>query len=81
MVKLIIFLSMLYLVASLATSTMEVRCAEYSEIVEIGGCNKYECGVRLKNGRISRQSTPVIGQIICLRNETIGEFKFLWFEK
>lgn len=38
---------------------------ECSEIISIGGCNRYECGVRMSNGSKERVPTPVIGERVC----------------
>ena len=36
-----------------------------SNVVEIGGCNQYTCGVRLANGERTSLSKPMIGDEHC----------------
>lgn len=40
-------------------------CLKSREIAEIGGCHKYECGVRYTDGSFGREQAPVIGQVKC----------------
>ena len=35
------------------------------EIVSIGGCNQYRCGVVLDNGERTSVGAPTIGQNVC----------------
>lgn len=40
-----------------------------SKIVDIGGCNREYCGVRLENGAIASERSPVIGEEVTYRVE------------
>lgn len=53
------YILILFLIAS-----CEDRCAQpISEIVSVGGCDRYgRCGVMLKNGHKTASYYPVIGQ-------------------
>jgi hypothetical protein len=35
------------------------------KVTEIGGCNRYGCGVKTSTGTIESMSQPVLGQQIC----------------
>jgi hypothetical protein len=40
-------------------------CLKTKEIAEIGGCHKYECGVKYVDGSFGRENAPVVGQVKC----------------
>lgn len=46
------------------------NCVEYSEVTEVGGCDKYaHCAVRLKNGQKKYEYSPLTGDKVCVRRE------------
>ena len=47
---------------AIITKQVEDHCVS---VVEIGGCNKYACGVRMSDGSIDRMSSPVVGEQKC----------------
>lgn len=66
------FTSTLLMVTTLILfKTGEERCAK---VVEIGGCNKSSCGVRMSNGAIERMGAPVIGEELC-RHDIVPRFR------
>lgn len=78
MIKFIVFIIALYFLLSALNST-ETWCVERTEIIEIGGCNRNSCGVRLKNGTITERAAPVIGESICLKHQSNFDFKMIGF--
>lgn len=73
--KLLIFVIATYSVLS-AVHSINTYCAEYAYIAEIGGCTRYNCGVKLSNGEITTAATPVIGQRVCHKQRQ--DFNFRW---
>lgn len=66
-VPIYIFFNMMAIILFGATFTLMVKSVEDHcvNVVEIGGCNKYSCGVRMSDGSIDRMGTPVIGEQKC----------------
>jgi hypothetical protein len=50
------------LIAFLLFSVREVNCRQ---VVQIGGCNRYGCGVIMSNGAYEEMGEPVIGLQRC----------------
>lgn len=76
--KWIIFLIALYSMASCVKSTPPNECSYYATVKEIGGCNRYACGVKFTDNSIGTLQTPVVGQTVCRGTRSIGEFKWKW---
>lgn len=54
----------------------EHYCAETSEIVSVGGCNRDGyCGVKLANGSFKTERLPVIGEHLCVAREWKWRFE------
>lgn len=76
--KWFIFLFLLYGMASCVKSLPDYECSYYATVKEIGGCNRYHCGVRFTDGSIDKIESPVVGQTICRGTRQISEFKWKW---
>lgn len=47
----------------------EPVCLEKATIIVIGGCGSGTCGVLLSNGERRDAYRPVVGDVICVKNE------------
>ena len=45
----------------LSSCGLSVKC-QYKTIAEIGGCNRYSCGVKYTDGTFGSEDGPVVGQ-------------------
>lgn len=74
--KYILFFTSLYLVAS-CTMSISKTCTQSATVVEIGGCGKSSCGVRLSTGYKSDMVNPIIGERVCVSHENHFDFKLI----
>ncbi len=60
-IETIFFVSVVTIIIGFACLTLRKGTCEMVNVVEIGGCNQYACGVRLDDGRAVSLSRPVLG--------------------
>lgn len=75
----ILIIVILYFFASCVNSDWQLPKEVCSVVVEIGGCNRDYCGVRLKDGAIAQMPRPVIGEQKCYRVGNSQLIKWNWW--
>lgn len=54
-----------------------IVCTDLRTVAEVGGCHRYECGVKFTDGTFGEVRSPVVGKRYCFKYRSTKPWRYI----